>query len=262
MAGKGEGFSNAIYAVGAQPYCLWGWDLRTRNRQFLAGIAYDYFSYIADVHAAQLDGDQRQHAAISLRAGFHHGLETLFTLLGAAVQAPGCAAAWILKSDTGQLRQFVREVQAESVILNFVGLRQVSWTGIAEKTLLAQFTDEAQALKVRSGFGDLWARFAHEYLESAYIDEYNSLKHGFRTRPGGFTLSVAESPGPNRLPDESDFKPVAGSDFGSSFLRETHHWCPAGCTGEGSPLSTRDTVAELGSYGYGLRAQADFDVNS
>lgn len=219
MAGKGQEYGFGVFPVAEKPYCLWGWDLRSENLKFLQGIAYDHFAYIAAVHEPQLEGEHRQNAAIALRAAFHHGLETLFSLLGAAVQAPGSVAAWILKCDTEKLRQFVANVNTGTRLPNFVGLDHVSWSGVAEKVLTANFASEEEAFTVKSRFADLWARLAQEYLQQAHIDEYNSLKHGFRTRPGGFTMQVANESTNAGKQGPGSWHTISTSEFGSSFLR-------------------------------------------
>jgi BsuBI/PstI restriction endonuclease HTH domain/BsuBI/PstI restriction endonuclease domain len=81
-----------IFPVADGGACCWGSDLEGQNRDFLASVDYRYFEYTARTHLPLLDGDGKHFAATALRIGYHHGLETLFTLIGAAIQAPDCVA--------------------------------------------------------------------------------------------------------------------------------------------------------------------------
>jgi hypothetical protein len=90
---------NAIYgyafAVGEDPYCCWEWDLEKRNLEFLAGLDDSYYINVAQVCGERLETDSRMSASIALRGAYHQGLETLFSLVGAYVQAPGAVPAWL-----------------------------------------------------------------------------------------------------------------------------------------------------------------------
>src|SRR4051812_36587962 len=108
----------SIFPVGPRPVCLWGTALREDNRKFLEGVAYGFFGYLAETHRARLDGESRQLAALALRSAFHHGLETLFTMIGAAVQAPYCVPGWIVQCKTKCLRKFIEDVNAGTPLLN------------------------------------------------------------------------------------------------------------------------------------------------
>lgn len=207
----------AVFPVGSRPYCLWDPDADKDNRAFLQGIAYGYFSYIAQVHGPQLEGDQRQNAAIALRSAFHHGLETLFTLIGARIQAPHCVAAWILKCRTPDLRQFVQDVEAGAEMINEIGVNRVTWRSISDKLLVANFPSQAEATRVREGFAQLWSRFARDFLNETHAKEYNSLKHGLRVRPGGFSLGVANPAADGGPPPAEDYLSLGSSVYGSKF---------------------------------------------
>lgn len=100
----------SVFAVADEPHCVWGWDLAERNLRFLDGLDEEYFHYIAEVHQDHLNETQAQKAAIALRANYHLSLETLFGLIGAAVQAPDCAVAWLLKARTEQIRSLTKSL--------------------------------------------------------------------------------------------------------------------------------------------------------
>ena len=84
-----------VFAVADEPYCCWEYDLAERNQRFLATLDATYFHYVADRHFEEVEGENRQRAAVALRAAYHHGLETLFSLLGALTQAPDAVPAWL-----------------------------------------------------------------------------------------------------------------------------------------------------------------------
>ena len=65
-----------------------GWDLREENLKFLRSVDHEYFDYQARVHSQELEGEEWQRPAMALRGAYNHGLETFFTLVGAALQAP------------------------------------------------------------------------------------------------------------------------------------------------------------------------------
>lgn len=81
---------NSIYVVNKEPYCIWEVDIKERNKEFLNGIDPEYFYYLAELHAG---ADDEKRAAIALRSTLHHAMETMFSLLGAYIQAPDCAYA-------------------------------------------------------------------------------------------------------------------------------------------------------------------------
>ena len=86
------------FVVNETPHCLW--DVETyseRTLEFVRGIDPTYYDHIAYIHGDLLEGDEKQYAATALRIAYTQGLETLFALVGAVVQAPYCIAGWVLK---------------------------------------------------------------------------------------------------------------------------------------------------------------------
>ena len=210
---------STIFAVVDEPYCLWEVDVRARNLAFLNGIDAEYFEYLARSGVAALDGAQdKKRAAANLRLGFYNGTETLFSLLGALLQAPSCAYAWMAQCATWQLRELLRRVnERDATLLVKVKLGHLSWEGIAKGVLAYSSSDPAKAERNGTLFGCLWDRLASEYLQDVHIKEYNSLKHGFRVRHGGFGMAVGieHEYGVPPPPEEMQF--LGASDFGSTF---------------------------------------------
>lgn len=123
----------AIFVVVDEPYCLWEDDVKERNTQFLAGLDPDYFFYVFQTWAGAED---EKRALVALQMGLHHATEVLFSLLGAMLQAPHCAYAWIGKCSNLELRELVRRVNRGLEILNpYRGVTLVSWHTIAKLML-------------------------------------------------------------------------------------------------------------------------------
>lgn len=213
--------ASVIFAAGDKPYCAWGPDLAEKNAQFIADIDDKYFHYIARTHLEHIDGEDAQRAALSLRANYHLSLETLFSLVGAAIQAPNCVPGWILKISTAQLRSLVKEIQEERMPFAAAWRPATIVVGFdAIASLLLQYTPWAkiEGDNTVADFAKLWSRLASDFLDSYSVKEYNSIKHGFRARSGGFHLAIGlqREKGTPAPPDE--MHSLGGSKFGTSFF--------------------------------------------
>ncbi len=210
-----------VFAVGKTSHCAWGWDLDERNREFIKQIDPEYFEYLCHTHVEHADGDNSQRAAIALRSGYHLALETLFSLMGAVLQAPDCVPGWILKASTSDIRDVTSQLMNDKMQLC------IKWNQVPNSV---GFNDLAKLVFQHTGwasedggstideFGDLWGRLAHDFLDSYSIREYNSIKHGFRARSGGFGIRVGleEEYGVPCPPEK--MKDLGGSQFGTSFF--------------------------------------------
>lgn len=239
----------SIFAVDETPYCVWEYDLRDRNLRFVESIDHRYFEYLASTHAANLEGEDRQRAAIALRIGYHHALETLFSLLCASVQAPGGVVGWIQKCSAGQLRSLVRKIQeGRHHLHNRIGLSAINWQVLSETINLFSYQDPARTAETRRLYAILWSRFAADFLDDYHIKEYNSIKHGFRARAGGFTLAAGTEHEYGVPPPENEMQVVGGSEFGTSFY--------AAQSIDGSPRIKRDPHFRVRSYAVNWRPEA------
>lgn len=208
---------NTIFMVNEEPYCIWEVDLRQRNREFLDGIDATYFDYALKTH---LQADDEKRASIALRLSLHHALETLFSLIGAYVQATDCAYAWVAKCSTPDLRQFVTSVNAKrNDIFKKINIPSVTWEYIAESVFSGYLPGTERHQNTVRLFGVLWERLAHELLDQDHVDEYNSLKHGFRIRSGGFGLACGVEHEYGVPPPDDEMKLLGHSGYGTSFLR-------------------------------------------
>lgn len=68
-------------------------------------------------------------------------------------------------------------------------------------------------------FATLWSRLAHEYTDQNHVDEYNSIKHGFRIRSGGFGLAVGLEHEYGVSPPPEEMKLIGNSAFGTTFFK-------------------------------------------
>jgi hypothetical protein len=205
------------FLVDERPYCMWGWDLPAENLRFLDGLDPKYFNHVSDLHAAALDSDGRQYAALALRLAYSQALETFFALLGAALQAPQCAVGWMLAYTNFELRNVVQKLSDGAPLkgpVTFSG----DWDHLSREIHLFELDDRREDRRIKSVFAILWKTFAFDFLDERFSDEYNSMKHGLRVRPGGFWLTIG-----GELEDGGTDAPSAvidsRSEYGSRFFR-------------------------------------------
>ena len=86
-----------VFGVGEKLHCLWDGNIPALNLEFLDSVDYEYFKYLADIHAGSLTSPHKMRAAIALHTAYFHGLETLFSLIFAGLHAPSVIPAWILE---------------------------------------------------------------------------------------------------------------------------------------------------------------------
>lgn len=203
------------FVVNEQPYSVWEKDLHKQNLLFIKGITPSYFEHLAFSQAEYLESDEperRQHAAIALRTSYMHGLETLFALLFATIQAYDCVFGWLLKYQLNDLRTLVENVQKRQPILSYLHTDRPSWEDLVRATLLV---DESQMPPETVGeYALLWQRFASDFLSGK--DEYNHFKHGFRIRPGGSQFAIGAEAQPGT--PAAKMVIIGKSDFGTSYI--------------------------------------------
>lgn len=207
------------FLIDETPFALWSLDPQQENLRFLDGIRPGYFSFLARLHGAVLHtqgetpaGEDRQYAATALRNAYAQGLETLFALLGAALQAPDAPAGYVLKY-RDELPSVVRKISGGGDLKTMFRLGALSWQAVAELTVPDLGDADRRRMNV-AGFARVWSLLAQDYLSERRSQEHNSIKHGLRVRMGGFQLAIG-------LPGEGDpaeaVHPIGGSEFGASF---------------------------------------------
>ena len=207
------------FAVRDQAYCVWDHDLRQRNEVFLRSLDGQYFRYLVEVHLPQLQAENAQRAAVALRVAYHHSLETLFSLLGALAQAPNCVAAWLPKCSNRDLRDIVDDISRGRPVLTQRGRQSLSWDLLATATHAHVWPDENPEAATAQRFAALWTRLAREFLDDNHIDEYNSIKHGFRISSGGFAMRVGLEHSYGVPPPENEMQTLGGGPHGIGFLK-------------------------------------------
>jgi hypothetical protein len=227
------------FAVDETPYCVWEHDLRDRNLTFLKQLDPKFFEYLADAHWH--DGDPSQHAALALRVAYGHGLETLFAMISATVQAPDCVVGWLQRYSYSDVESIIEKIRSGAPILSKLRGREISWETIAAAvhSPMQQIETEKRAQIARS-FGRCWAGMSFDLLDPIAHKEFNSIKHGCRVSPGGFTLAfgLEDVPGVAAPPERMEV--LGASRFGSSFFvpenlhnrrhfrvrSHSRNWCP------------------------------------
>lgn len=227
---------STIFAVNDVPYCLWEADVSSRNREFLDGLDPEYFSYVLETH---METEDEKRALVSLKIALHHSTEAFFALLGAFVQAPDCAYAWIAKCSNAELREFTQRVtRGDSTLISKLSLTSITWESIAAAVFNKYLPGTERQTQTIAKFAVLWNSLAKELTDHKLIDEYNALKHGFRVKPGGFALAVGLEHTFGVAPPESEMTSLGCSDYGATFLKIENFG-----VGKGSPhIRSRHTA--------------------
>lgn len=218
MGTHGKKMEIKVFTVDETPYACWDWDLESKNLEFLAGIDSDYFRYVAEAHAAHLEGDDRHRAALSLRISYSQALEVLFSLLCATVQAPNCVVGWMISYKNFELSNVVRKITNSQPVHNRFKDGPISWDLLAKHVHSYLEGDTEKINWIQTGFGKLWRRFAGDFLDEKLTQEYNSAKHGLRTRPGGFSLAIGLQETPDQPAPPEKMQSLGGSKYGTSYF--------------------------------------------
>jgi hypothetical protein len=202
------------FLLGDKAFCVWDLDIAASNRMFLSGVDPGYFEYLVTVNEPMLETERRQNAATALRAGYTHGLETLFALLGAMFHAPNAPAAWMLLYKNIELEKLTKEAHEEGKMKELVTKRHPHWHSLAEEVFANQWDDAGETTQ---RYGTLWSRMASEFIEPSHQQEYNSIKHGIRATMGGFSLSMGAEDIPGVPAPQAKMRLLGRSEFGSTF---------------------------------------------
>lgn len=211
---------HTIIVVNDEPYCIWEVDLKGRNLEFINSFDSEYFKYLIRAHFENLEEKEDKWAAIALRIGYFHGLETLFSLIGAFLQAPDCVYAWLLRCSTEKLRNLIQRIDhSDSTIFTKLDIKNTTWQSISDMVFKFYLPGTEKNQRTREAFALLWQRLASEYLDVDHINEYNSCKHGFRIKPGGFALQVGIEHEAGTPPPAEEMQTIGCSKYGTTFYR-------------------------------------------
>lgn len=207
--------------------CFWDRNDAGRQVQFIESMDPSYFAYLGRIHEAHLSGADSLHAAVALRVTYSHALETLFALIGAAVQAPACPAGWFLKYKNADLNNLIKNIHSHKSFYNKLGIERGGWPEVVEALTPWELPDQAQ-VELKAATVKFWESLTKEFLDQNFQDEYNSLKHGFRVRSGEWYLAIGREDVPGVPAPPERMQTMAHSQFGSTFLRpmslKKHHW--------------------------------------
>ena len=213
---------NGIYcgrfAVVDKPYSVFEWDLPERNLRFIRGLDAGYYAYLARTISQNITEEDQQRAAVALRIAYSHGLESLFALLFAALQAPDCTVAWLLKYRREDIVELANRIGHRQRILSKLKFERKGWPAVAIAMFSPLFEEEQRNKLPIAELGKTWGRFASEFLDQEMNREYNNLKHGFRVTPGGFTMSFGLQEEPDKPAPADRMTSLGGSRYGSSYF--------------------------------------------
>ncbi len=211
----------AKFFVGERPQVVHEWDIRARNREFLSGIDPKYFEYMGRTHAASLETDDKQYAALAIRSLYSQALETFFALLFATAQAHLAVYAWVLRYNPKDLDGLIEAMRTHQPIYSQRWPRPASWLDLSNWIhSLWRFGDSDETdRRIKEGFAQAWQRFAYDFTDQAAREEYNSIKHGLRTRSGGFHLLFGVQDELGTPAPVERMQRLGGSDFGTTYYR-------------------------------------------
>ncbi len=117
------------------------------------------------------------------------------------------------------LRHLIQKLQNNQPVRSKLRIKPLTWQTIAQTVLTSVAFELPEAeQRIKNQFAAAWARFAQDFLDEKSTQEYNSIKHGFRIRAGGFSLAMgrADTWGVPAPPER--MQALGGSGFGSSFF--------------------------------------------
>ncbi len=153
-----------MFLVGEKPYAVWDPNIYGKNITFLKNFDTKYFEYLANIHSSQIGSDIAQQAATALRTSYGLGLETLFSLLGAALQAPDCVFGWLYRYKESDLALVINSINGkEKLQTRLVG--HLSWEALSDlihRNLT--LADKDAENEIKSRYAKCWEYLAENYL--------------------------------------------------------------------------------------------------
>jgi hypothetical protein len=248
-----------LFVVDERPVCLWDEDIRRQNTKFLDRLDSSYFDYLYGIHAhvvnnaTDLTGKDVQHSALAMRTAYSQALETLFALLGAAIQAYWCVPGWINAYTNAELYSLIGKIQNNLPVMSALEQESPGWCDVFHFLFSSLASvDEQYAATMEEDFAKSWTYLAEDFLDEAFAREFNSIKHGLRVGSGGFKFRIGIPDEPGVVPPEEAMVDVSVSDFGSSYFRSQKIGEPK------CHISMRDEWRnwDLESIAWGLRRAA------
>lgn len=210
----------AIIMVNQTPLCIWDHENTIeKNLQFLDNIDHLYFEFLARTLYQKLQTKKNnQRAAIAIRSAFSHGLETLFSLLGAFIQAPHCVQGWVLHCKNSDLYDLIDRINTYKKVPCIFKDDVLDWTKISQYVFRSlSLENEARKKEIVNGFSSFWCGCANDFTNETFTKEYNSIKHGFRVRSGGFSVQIGRKEVNGGETSQQTMQLLGSSNYGSTF---------------------------------------------
>ncbi len=140
-------------------------------------------------------------------------------LMAALAQAPQFPVGWMLRYTVAELHDVIQAISEGKPFPSLLREKAVTWDSLSS-LVYNWLPDEELKKSLTAKFASFWRGVAAEFLSDAFRDEYNSIKHGFRVTPGGFSIAIGppKSAGqPPTTPEE--LQSLGSSEFGSSLLK-------------------------------------------
>ena len=211
----------ALVFVGNHHFGVWDPRMAEQNRMCLRSLDYRYFQYLASVHTRQVGKQRAQHAAVALRTAYALSIETLFALVGSAIQAPVCVHAWLGLYRVRDLKDVASYLSGGAAVPN-VNKGALSWDALSRIVhACLKLRDGTTEDRIKDAFGRFWRQLAREVAaEESLGEEYNAVKHGFRIQAGGFDLQMGPPVKDGEpSPTEGSWQSLGTSDYGATLLR-------------------------------------------
>lgn len=184
---------------------------------FIESMMPEYFDNVVLHSGKQLEEEEKNLAALSIRLAYFHGMETFFSLVCATLQASECVVGWLQKYQVVDLRDMIKDIDSGEDIWTKGGPTQFSWEELSNVFNSFKLEDAEKEEKIKTEFAKFWKRLASEFLDEKSSAEYNNIKHGLRVQSAGVHVDMWQERefGVSPLPEE--FISMGGNEFGSSF---------------------------------------------
>ncbi len=207
-----------LFYVGETPYAVWGRDIAEENVQFLKNYDTRQFEYLANVHKSQVDNENAQQAATALRVAYGLAQETLFSIIGATLQAPKCVFGWLFHYRERDIELVIRGLEGSVKFPNFFR-SALTWQSLSNEIHKGlELSDKAKETEIKSRFAIFWDYVSAEFMDKKLRNEYNCAKHGLRLQPGGFRIGFGIQAKPNEPIPIAKLNWTQKSRFGSTIL--------------------------------------------
>lgn len=214
------------FVINERPVCVWDMDMKKLNSEYLQSINTEYFSFIAEQCLELINGSENEkthklYASITLRHHYSMALETMFALIGAMLQSPQCVVGWMIKYRNSELEDIIKKINSDMQIMTlFKKFDSMNWENVS-RIIFGYFPNENLEMKndIVLGFKKSLQSLASDFLNEKFKSEYNSIKHGYRIKAGGFKFALKPKNNPTQE-SHNNWITFMESDYGTSFYQE------------------------------------------